>query len=437
MFIGAINEKLRKYFWTHAHMLEGRKCYIGCSGNFTVEQILSQRCKDVEIYSNDVSLYSSAIGHAIAACKLNVEITDPEILWAQKYIDRGGPEMVATFLLLLEMFQYVKRNNDYQERMWQTYLAQWEKIFTKTVDKVNRSIERISIKEYTMIDVHDYFPRTDGVVIGFLPTYVGGYEKLFQKLDESVKWKSPQYDILTTERREATIKRMTEGDYVLYDDVKRELPCIAQCTLYGKRAVYIYSNILFKTGLFRRKVSETVKHYKLLMPKDDIAEDSEVRLLISDTNTVNHYRHLFLSKKIEPTGGDLSILVFAGDQLFGFLIFSGYSKSKGVKDNSIYMLSDFVVLSKYKRLSKLLLMVSKCHEVQKLLQEKYIRRVDTIITTAFTKQPVSMKYRGLYELHKRGEGFLNYKTGFDDTSIKEVTKIWMKRFSNSIPHSKK
>ncbi|MDO8281999.1 MAG: hypothetical protein Q7U10_05160 [Thermodesulfovibrionia bacterium] len=82
-----------------------------------------------------------------------------------------------------------------------------------------------------------------------------------------------------------------------------------------------------------------------------------------------------------------------------------------MKDNSIYMLSDFIVLSKYKLLSKLLLMVSKCHEVQKLLQEKYIRRVDTIITTAFIKQSVSMKYRGLYELHKRGDGFLNYKTG--------------------------
>ncbi len=26
-FIGAINDKLRKFFWTQAYLLEGRKCW--------------------------------------------------------------------------------------------------------------------------------------------------------------------------------------------------------------------------------------------------------------------------------------------------------------------------------------------------------------------------------------------------------------------------
>ena len=29
-------------------------------------------------------------------------------------------------------------------------------------------------------------------------------------------------------------------------------------------------------------------------------------------------------------------------------------------------------------------------------------------TTAFTDKPVSMKYRGLFEVHNRGEGYINY-----------------------------
>lgn len=38
-FIGAINDKCRKFFATHAKLLEGRDVYNGCSGNFSLEQI--------------------------------------------------------------------------------------------------------------------------------------------------------------------------------------------------------------------------------------------------------------------------------------------------------------------------------------------------------------------------------------------------------------
>ena len=112
-FIGAINDKLRKFFWTHAATLEGKRCYIGCSGNFTIEQIISRQCKNVEIYSNDVSLYSSALGCMLAGRPFEMEIINPELRWANTYIDRGAPEGVAVLLLLLEMLKYEKRKNPF------------------------------------------------------------------------------------------------------------------------------------------------------------------------------------------------------------------------------------------------------------------------------------------------------------------------------------
>jgi hypothetical protein len=53
------------------------------------------------------------------------------------------------------------------------------------------------------------------VSIGFLPTYIGGYEKLFVSLGKSIKWDVPAYGMLTAERREETIRKMTSGEYIL------------------------------------------------------------------------------------------------------------------------------------------------------------------------------------------------------------------------------
>jgi Phage DNA Adenine Methylase-like domain 1/Phage GNAT-like domain len=427
-FTGSINDKLRKFFWTHAGVLEGRKCYIGCSGNFTIEQIISRRCDRAEIYSNDISLYSSALGHMLAGLPFRMEVINPELSWANRYIERDGPERIATLLLLLEMLKYEKRKNPFAERMWQTYLINFEGMMEKTADRVKRAAESIRVKEYTMTDVFEYYPRPAGVNIGFLPTYVGGYEKLFQRLDESVDWDRPAYDMLTTERREETLQKMMEGDYILYDDQPRDLPCVARVDLFGRKTVFIYSNLFLRRGLFRKKITEKVPRYDILMPDEQVPAESQIRVKEVDISTINHYRNMYLSKKIQPGSGGPCFLVFAGDKLFGFLIFQAYSK-KGGASNEIYLLSDFVVPSnRHRRLAKLLLLAATCPEMKQVLDEMHIRDYASILTTAFTDRPVSMKYRGVFDLAKRGEGFLNYRGTFGETTFKEVVLLWMKKY---------
>ena len=424
-FVGAINDKLRKFFHTRAHILEGRTCYIGCSGNFTIEQIITRVCPSATLHSNDVSLYSSVIGHMLVNSPFPLEVTNPELLFANAYL-KDPASSVATILLLLEMLKYESRKNPYAERMWQAYLVSFDTLHKKTLARVKAAASSIRIASYSTMDVHDYYSR-DGVAIGFLPTYAGGYEKLFARLEESVSFPRPSYQMLTEERREESILRMTEGDYILYDDRVRDLPSIARVDLFGKKTVFIYSNLSIRPGLFRRKINEKVTPYNLLMPEEEIP-CSPVKVIEVDLSTINHYRNMYLSKKIEPGSGGPCYLVFSGDKLFGFLIFQAYSQKGGAKDE-IYMLSDFVVPStRHRRLAKLLLMVSKCKDMKTLLSEKIVRDYKAILTTAFTDQPVSMKYRGVYELVKRGEGFLNYKAEFNETTFKEVTHSWMKKY---------
>ena len=53
-------------------------------------------------------------------------------------------------------------------------------------------------------------------------------------------------------------------------------------------------------------------------------------------------------------------------------------------------------------------------------------RVRTIGTTAFTKKPVSMKYRGLFALHNRKEDALNYLGDAGKWTLDEALAWWQK-----------
>ncbi|MFA6132805.1 MAG: hypothetical protein WC869_02170 [Phycisphaerae bacterium] len=69
MFIGSINRYMRAVLEQAAGSWKGLTVYVACSGNFTVERILA-RCGVGTIHSNDVSIYSCALGwHLARVCK--------------------------------------------------------------------------------------------------------------------------------------------------------------------------------------------------------------------------------------------------------------------------------------------------------------------------------------------------------------------------------
>jgi hypothetical protein len=431
-FIGSINAKLRQFFYTHAKLLAGRRCFIGCSGNFTIEQILTRVAPTAELHSNDVSLYSGVIGAALTQTPFPVRNIVPEMEWINEYLSEGpvpAPRDVSTVILYLEMLKYEKQKNDYTKSMWRSYVKNWPELHKKTLKKVETALSSTKLASYTDVDVHDYYPSdADGIAIGFLPTYVGGYEHLFKRLEESFSWPHPTYQMLTEERREATVGKMLTTDDLLYDDRPRDLPCVARVDLFGHRTVYVYSSLSLRAGVFRKTINEKVLPYEILGLDEEIRPDAPIAVKEVPQPVINHYRNMYLSKKIDPGSGGPCYLIFVGGKLFGFPIFQAYSRLGGKKDE-IYLLSDFVVPStRYSRLAKLLLMVTQCQDTKTFIEERLIRRLTSIITTAFTDKPVSMKYRGVYELYKRGKGFLNYRTEFTSATFQEVIGLWMKKY---------
>lgn len=157
-FVGSTPAPLRTFLADIAStVLAGRKIYLGCSGNFTIESILSKTCPSAILHSNDVSLYSSAIGYMLTGRQLDLSVTVPDLVFLEPYI-QDGVSQVATILLLLEMLKYRKQNNDFRVRMWRSYMTHFPDLHQGTVQKIRKATDHIRCATYTTTDVADYYP---------------------------------------------------------------------------------------------------------------------------------------------------------------------------------------------------------------------------------------------------------------------------------------
>src|SRR5690606_12208351 len=113
--------------------------------------------------------------------------------------------------------------------------------------------------------------------------------------------------------------------------------------------------------------------------------------------------------------------------LAGAFIFS--MAQYGDKIHNIYMLSDFST-SRHRKLSKLIPMLATSRDVIAHVNRQYLIDIQEVYTTAFTTKPISMKYRGIYKLAKRGEGFLNYSSAVRQQSPQEIFREWYRKYAN-------
>jgi hypothetical protein len=418
--------------FTEKELFRGQKVCVGCSGNFTVEQILQGL--GCSIWSNDIALYSSLIGAHLAGKPIRTEIQDEGYSWIAPYFERGGVSRIAAISLLFEMLKNEKGNNLNQIRMFQHYRENFEGFMRQSISRMEAALKEIKIDDYTMTDVHDLYRDLgeDWIRVAFLPTYVGGYEKLYSRLEKIVGWDPPRYEILTKERYETTVEFMRRGRYLYLSDHDRKEDGLFAIVKTGRlRNIYLYSNLPFRKSYVIPYAKNEKARFQFLPRDYEIRETSQLSFFKTSNNVMNYYKNLFLKKGIDHATGLSPLLVLLDGYLFGFLLFDiiRYGMDQDRSTRGIYMLSDFVIAHPTPRLSKLLLIATKTKELQEILKSKFVQKVDFILTTAFTDKPVSMKYRGVYKLEKRGEGFLQYTTDCGTITAKEAVKTWLKKKS--------
>lgn len=423
MFIGSIQAPIRSVVGEVSKLWRGRPVYVGCSGNFTIESILADTGIS-EIHGNDVSMYTCAIGAFLAGGKLDLTVKSPDHAFLNQYIGTGL-DVAVTMVLALEYLPFSLKKADYYQRIWKAALARWPEMHAKTRQRIAKMAETVKLAGFWPGDVVEFMrasPR-DAAVIAFPPTYKNGYERMYKPLAAVFSWQEPKYACFDDDRMAELIRIMRERqDWLISWDreipeLHDELVAVCQSTLRSHPV-----NVYASRGCHRLAMPrQTLEPLNIPRLTDDLS--GEITLADITGGQLNWLRSQYLGKNIMPASAQQRFAVLIGGRIAGAIAVSR-SQSGGDWCDA-YMLSDFAVSpTAFPRLSKLISAVATSREMQDLLTQRYATVIRKLGTTAFTTRAVSMKYRGVFELHSRKEGRLNYVAEMGRQTLSEVFEAW-------------
>lgn len=186
--------------------------------------------------------------------------------------------------------------------------------------------------------------------------------------------------------------------------------------------IYIFADQA-KTA-YRRSAHTSVPFAYTPARFSELTKRSRVELLWMQTKHMNFLKDAYLQKGLmHGTGGYNFAVLLDGKLAGGFIYrFEGYSLRQ------LYLLADFA-LEPRSRISKLIAMLATCSLPVDRVAVALVQQFDEILTTAFTEKPVSMKYRGVFELVGRAPGKLNYASKIRRESPQAIYAEWWRKFA--------
>jgi hypothetical protein len=460
MFRGSLPSDAQKIFYEIVREWDCTDIFVGCSGNFTVERVIDS-LKKFNLHGNDVTLYTTVLGNYFAGKDTDFwlnEIHEEKYGWLKEYMNDPAGK-VATILLSTNFAQGVGKEQIYYERIRKANEKQFPQIHAQTKEK----IENLSLRleDYYCGDVVPYLnsvPHDQGVIS--FPPFEGAakaFARDFAKLEELFSWNPPEYEFIEEQGLYDLFEKFKEHKHWMFGSNMRlreeydpYLRGMAKTTNRGV-PIYIYSGN-GKTRVATPRQTTEIVNIPRLTPGEDIGED--IRLLPLTHDQFSALRSQYMNHNIRPGQAQLPMGVIVDNKLIGVFALSSPSATANwdskIEGPHIYMLSDFPVApSDYKRLSKLVLYAALSKESQRQAEKMTKRRARALITTAFSKNPVSMKYRGIFDVMNRKENNtfeeewskeidpansyynqqyeINYGAYFGKWTLAEGLKIWKKK----------
>lgn len=409
--------------------------YIGCSGNFTLERVLLDKAE--RLHSNDVQLYSSTIGWWAAGGEIPVTLnpdSEAELGWLLPYMqDRDG--ILAVVMLGSRFMASVGKDNAFHKRQMDATREQWDTMFAKTLEKVKTS--DLKVASYHAMDVNEWLETVvpkEGSVCCFPPFFGGDYEAQFKSLADHLLWPEPSYPLMDEDGKEHLVDLITDRPHWLIGLHKRRErlePYLRSVVQTTNRGVPIY---VYASDAPNRVVRPYQKTEHVLAPRLGPTEDigDRLSLAVLTGGQFSTLRSQYMNHNIKPGSPLMAVAVLADGKVIGAFAYG--SPTAGHNPHAVYLLSDFPVApTRYKRMSQLIVRAAVSAEAKHLIQRSLSKRVQTITTTAFTDNPVSMKYRSVFgDPLKRVNGkpdgvhefMLNYGGPMGEKTLAEHLAIW-------------
>lgn len=400
-----------------------------------MDRAIKEAFASVDVYSNDVSLLSCAIGELAAGRQVDMRFTG-ELAWVEDIVATMSPQCrVAAIQLVLQLATYRGDNlfargvNKHLRDRFDSMLAKTERMLTEFVDGM-------IIKDFYPGDFREQAKRAQengGGVAAFPPTYKGGYESIYRYLESNTDWAKPPYSIWDPALIGdwiAGLQRSGVRYCVLTDHLIDGLEPRTQFEGPG-RPVYTYCDD-GRSSLRRAPKKSTPFRYE---PVDcaSLRPDSQVTILAATNGQMNFLKDRYLARGIRHTPGMANFLVMIDGKLAGGIIFGlsagVFYVKRGDGEQHIFMLCDFAI-TREQRISKLIVMLAAGQALIGRLESRMVQRFDGVSTTVYTDKPVSMKYRGVYELAGRRNGELNYVSKVRRQTCDEIYADWWERYGS-------
>lgn len=446
-FIGAVSASVRKVLAEYAQNVILPPLIVG-AGNFTVPSVLRSGGYTGPITACDVTLYTSALGCYLTDSELGAEEREDCPPQLRGLLRTSTPiELAASVSLLLDLREVWQCRNAFQARMVEHHRKAWDALMEKTCEKLAAYKAHIGAIDYRAQDGFELLAEHDAAhtVFAFPPTYKRGYEKLEALLAAAVRWPTPAYREMTDKSLE--LYERIAGFQAYYVVLEKDLPEVY--AILGKPVAVLPRGRGRTTYIVARHAPSVVvrPHVKTapvgpLWPSTAPITGAELPgfAVVKRAQSLR-LNELFLARRIDYYDGgvDACLVLTLDGKVIGKADFMRSTigtwklPENPAGEDAIYIMCDLAIASEVeKRLAKLVLYLLSSIEVRDWLNAKLNLRLGYVVTTAFSRGPVSMKYRGVFKLYSRkqdkktGQFVLNYYRAFSGT-LRENFSSWLKR----------
>ena len=305
--------------------VEKKDVFIGCSGNFTTDKIMSNM--GYTVHSNDVSLYSKLISDLLLDTNTDIEVVNPELrLVFDTWKDTRYKNLVQV-MFAMRVSGFHQRKNDYQEEMFNSFIEQADIYYHNTISKLEKGALNFNISSFFYGDFFDFLKskKGKGIGIAFPPTYKGGYEKMFSYVEDSFRYAHAPYNVFDPKEGGVMFKCLLENDEnIIYSDrYFQEINdfLVGKINLGpSKNPIYTYSSVKRDKHYYIERDKNIKPSCIHILPMDyEFTDSTEISAKICPVSDVNYYKAFYMANKVNyTTGGDLGLVFMADGKAFGF-----------------------------------------------------------------------------------------------------------------------
>lgn len=358
------------------------------------------------IHAADASLYATALASRFTGEPLALVIR-PELRddfgWLEEYLDT--PTRTAAAVMLARFLPIGA--NPYQRRIRAGYREQWPRLFPKVLKGIDEAAAPATSLTWARADPADWLVSMDDrPVITAPPIDVRYRDDDTAHVADIFEWPEERrldadaarsfLELVTARPRWlAVLQAEREGLEPFLLGKLQATPTAAPSFLYGTPE----SHRIHRP----RQATEPVL-FARFAPGDAVTGPLEIRPL-----TVAQFaglRSKYLNPAIAPSTPRACFAVLDAGRLVGCFAVRDPGQAEPpahIARPVMFLLSDFPVAPGPRGLAKLVLLAALSRESRLMIEAHVHHRVRSLVTAAYSDRPVSMKYRGLFELVKRAD----------------------------------